>query len=174
MVEQKEAWVLELQIPSRKPWTFTKHWANKEFTDLVENLMQGGPEIRKKKTQKRPSKRAKPMDEEAEGDISELPRRKAARVAATTAPNTTDSLPENDDPAPLYDVEAIVDSRFRNKKKGLEYRVHWVGWSDEDDTWEPLSHVKHCEENLADFHARHPEKPAPGNIVKGRKGRREG
>jgi hypothetical protein len=56
-----------------------------------------------------------------------------------------------------YEVEAIVDSRrFR---KQLQYRVKWKGY--QEWTWEPHAHVAHCQDLVAEFHARYPDKPSP-------------
>lgn len=38
----------------------------------------------------------------------------------------------------IYDVEAIVD--HKPYKNNFLYRVRWVGYDQEDDTWEPPEH----------------------------------
>jgi hypothetical protein len=53
--------------------------------------------------------------------------------------------------------DTIVDSRrFR---KQLQYRVKWKGY--QEWTWEPHAHVAHCQDLVAEFHARYPDKPSP-------------
>ena len=56
-----------------------------------------------------------------------------------------------------YEVERIVDSRFKGKR--LEYLVHWKGWSDSDRTWEPASNLGNAADAVRDFHAAHPAAP---------------
>ena len=56
-----------------------------------------------------------------------------------------------EDDQSLYHVEAIVDyKRGRGRERG--YLVKWVDWPAETNTWEPLAHVEHCTEELADFY----------------------
>ena len=56
-----------------------------------------------------------------------------------------------------YEVESIVDSRYKGKR--LEYLVHWRGWSDTDRTWEPLSNLGNTATAVQDFHTSHPSAP---------------
>ena len=56
-----------------------------------------------------------------------------------------------------YEVERIVDSRYKGKR--LEYLVHWKGWSDSDRTWEPVSNLGNATDAVHDFHAAHPAAP---------------
>jgi len=57
-----------------------------------------------------------------------------------------------------YMVEAIVDSEERvNGNGGRQerfYRVRWTGWTEEDDTWEPLSNLDGCQELVEEFHVK--------------------
>lgn len=48
MIDNEETWILEMDIPERKPWIFTKHLANREFTDKLGARMHGGSEIQPK------------------------------------------------------------------------------------------------------------------------------
>ncbi|GKT32506.1 hypothetical protein ADUPG1_006647 [Aduncisulcus paluster] len=40
-----------------------------------------------------------------------------------------------------YFIEAIVDHRGEDKAD-LEFLVHWMGYEDSENTWEPLSEVQ--------------------------------
>ena len=66
----------------------------------------------------------------------------------TANPETTEDIEANDTE---YDVERILDKRTR---KGItEYKIRWKGYSDEDDTWEPTSHLN-CPEKIREFQQR--------------------
>ena len=41
-----------------------------------------------------------------------------------------------------WEVDQIIDSRYKNKK--LEFLVHWKGYDDTDRTWEPKSDLGNC------------------------------
>jgi hypothetical protein len=58
----------------------------------------------------------------------------------------TDALPCN-----RYKVKGILEHRD-SAARGREYRVKWLGWSNEDATWEPLKHLDHCNQILEDYH----------------------
>ena len=54
-------------------------------------------------------------------------------------------------PCDRYEVEGILEHRD-SAARGREYRVKWLGWSNEDATWEPLEHLDHCDQILEDYH----------------------
>ena len=82
---------------------------------------------------------------------------------------------EEKPPDPEFEVEHIVDYSldkvtvscpciaFKDVKhqnyyvvwplqmKGL-YRVHWKGWSDDDDTWETMENLTDCKDMLKEFY----------------------
>ena len=39
----------------------------------------------------------------------------------------------------VFEVESIVDHRGEGENR--EYKVHWKGYSSEEDTWEPVSNL---------------------------------
>jgi hypothetical protein len=46
-------------------------------------------------------------------------------------------------------VKSIQDHRDTNK--GRQYLVHWKGYSHNDDTWEPESHLKNALEKVKEY-----------------------
>jgi hypothetical protein len=56
-----------------------------------------------------------------------------------------------------YKVEAVLDSRLHHGK--LEYLVKWEGYPNEENTWEPESHLKNAIPFIERFHAEHPSAP---------------
>ena len=38
-----------------------------------------------------------------------------------------------------YEVERVVEMRRSTSGTGFEYKVRWVGFGPDDDTWEPMS-----------------------------------
>ena len=49
-----------------------------------------------------------------------------------------------------YEVEMILDSRERRGKR--EYLIHWKGYSDSEQSWEPEENINNCTELLKDFY----------------------
>jgi hypothetical protein len=56
-----------------------------------------------------------------------------------------------------YEVEAILSSR--RKGRTTEYLVKWLNYDETENTWEPLKHLTHCPELLAQYHQQNPEGP---------------
>lgn len=48
-----------------------------------------------------------------------------------------------------YEVEKIIDRRIKKGKK--EYLIKWKGYSENESTWEPLSHLKYIQEHVKEF-----------------------
>ena len=82
------------------------------------------------------------------------------RVVEVPLPIQVDGLPE-------FEVNSILDSRFRRRK--LEYFVDWVGYDESERSWEPADNLFHATLALQKFHQAFPSKPssptvAPANI----------
>jgi len=65
---------------------------------------------------------------------------------------------------PQYEVEEVRDSQ--RHRGHLQYLVHWKGYSREEDTWEPMSHLSHAPEHVHEFHTKYPDKPSPTNNIR--------
>jgi hypothetical protein len=87
-------------------------------------------------------------------------------------PKTKDIVPSLVQPAPPppvilegveeFEVESILDSRiFRN---GLQYLVHWKGFSVAERSWEPASHLKNSLHAVQEFHSLNPSKPSSSSL----------
>lgn len=56
-------------------------------------------------------------------------------------------------PQPIYVREYVVEKILAHKFKGGKHKflVKWKGWSEEANTWEPISHLQNCTELLQEF-----------------------
>ncbi len=59
-----------------------------------------------------------------------------------------------DDEPEEWEVEEIVGKRLRGRRKQIEYRVKWVGWPNEHNTWEPVSNLANSAQAIANFESR--------------------
>ena len=66
-----------------------------------------------------------------------------------------------------YEVEEVLDSRLKRGK--LEYLVKWSGYTNEYNTWEPVSNLENSKEAIEDFHKENPSAPCRlrANIFEG-------
>ena len=68
-----------------------------------------------------------------------------------------------------FEVERIIRSEVRETRKRVKgraritkklyYLVKWVGYPDDECTWEPGKHLTHASEYIEDFHRKNPEAP---------------
>ena len=49
------------------------------------------------------------------------------------------NIPE-DEEAPLYTIERIIDHKMT--KDGKKYLIHWKGYDEDEDIWEPADHIE--------------------------------
>ncbi|KAL1224749.1 DNA (cytosine-5)-methyltransferase CMT2 [Cardamine amara subsp. amara] len=54
-----------------------------------------------------------------------------------------------------YEVEKLVDICYGDPndtgKNGLKFKVHWKGYSSNEDTWEPAKELSNCQDAIRDF-----------------------
>ena len=65
-------------------------------------------------------------------------------------PPVHDPIFEDTEGDDLFEVEFIVDERFRRNKK--EFLVHWKGFNVYDRTCEPESNLENAQEAISDFY----------------------
>ena len=71
---------------------------------------------------------------------------------------------------PEYQVEAIYNSKIMRNK--LYYLLDWLGYTTNDQTWEPAENVINAPELVEEFHQRYPNKPSPKSNIATRRQRR--
>ena len=54
-----------------------------------------------------------------------------------------------------YEVDYIKEARRFGRT--IKFLVHWKGYSDEEDTWEPKANLKHADQALHDFYQSNPD-----------------
>ena len=63
------------------------------------------------------------------------------------------------DGLPEFEVNKILSSKILRGK--LFYKIDWVGYDSNDQSWEPAENVSHADLAVADFHAKFPHLPGP-------------
>jgi hypothetical protein len=66
-------------------------------------------------------------------------------------PNFLEPPPDIIEGQPKWEVEAIVGMRYYGLKRQKQYQVHWKGYSNAEDTWEPENNI-HAHELIAQYH----------------------
>jgi hypothetical protein len=56
-------------------------------------------------------------------------------------------------------VEQLLNSRPRTLSGRTYYLVRWQGHASADDSWEPVEHLAHCPERVAEYEATPPRRP---------------
>ena len=75
----------------------------------------------------------------------------------TARHNTPEEMPTVPIPDDSYEVNAIIDSKIKNKK--VYYLFDWKGYSVNERTWQMLENFEELRPLLNDFHAQFPLKP---------------
>jgi hypothetical protein len=60
-----------------------------------------------------------------------------------------------------YEVEKILDSKLNRNQ--LVHLVKWVGYLEEENTWEPPTNLTHTDDAITEFHWEHPKKQSPSD-----------
>ena len=55
-----------------------------------------------------------------------------------------------------YKVGEIRGVRRHGRGRGLQFLVHWKGYSDAHDSWEPISNLQHASDEINDYRRKHP------------------
>ncbi len=71
-------------------------------------------------------------------------------------PNYTQPAPDLIDGEEEYEVEEVQQVHRQGRGRKLHYLVKWKGFPTSDSTWEPVEHLKHTPELLADFYRQYP------------------
>jgi hypothetical protein len=62
-----------------------------------------------------------------------------------------------------YEVETVLDARPTPNRRGIQYLIKWVGYPNSENSWIPVSGMKHASKLVQEFHLRHPNAPKPPN-----------
>jgi len=73
----------------------------------------------------------------------------------------------DDDGNEYWEVEKILDKKFHSYDKRNKYMVKWIGWPEEDATWEPLENLMSAYELVEKF-----EKEMIQKKKKGKRGKK--
>ncbi len=70
-----------------------------------------------------------------------------------TATPQKDSDSESDIPPGHFEVEKILDKKKDGRK--IFYLIKWLGFSDSENTWEPVSNLKNIRNMIKEFEINH-------------------
>ena len=57
----------------------------------------------------------------------------------------------------FFEVDAILDSKRFGRT--VKYRVHWKGYDEADDTWQPIETLQGVVDIIKEFHRANPRAP---------------
>jgi len=67
-------------------------------------------------------------------------------------PNYTRPAPDLIDGEEEYEVEEVQQVHRQGRGRKLHYLIKWKGFPTSDSTWEPVEHLKHTPNLIADFY----------------------
>ncbi|KAL8551225.1 hypothetical protein ACS0TY_000347 [Phlomoides rotata] len=77
----------------------------------------------------------------------------------------------NDKNSCEYEVERLLDVCYGDPtdtgKRELKFKVRWVGYGPSEDTWEPITSLRNCQEHIRDFVQKGMKEkvlPCPGDV----------
>lgn len=92
----------------------------------------------------------------------------------TKAAETKNQKEEDDDSEiseEEFEVESLIGIRYKQATKsdesGLQFKVHWKGYDESEDSWEPVEGLGDCEESMKEFvmkGAKAKLLPLPGDV----------
>ncbi|KAJ4912647.1 DNA (cytosine-5)-methyltransferase CMT2 [Raphanus sativus] len=90
---------------------------------------------------------------------------------STKETSESSSSTDDDSEPDEYEVEKLVDICYGDPDKsgesGLKFKVHWKGYSSNEDTWEPAEELSNCEDAMREFVTRGFKNkilPLPGGV----------
>jgi len=84
------------------------------------------------------------------------------KETALHGPNFTRPPPDLIDGEEEYEAEEVQKVRRQGRGRKLHYLIKWKGFPTSDSTWEPVEHLKHAPELIANFYRQYPnEEGAP-------------
>jgi len=75
------------------------------------------------------------------------------------APLDYTTVLQDDQQNPEYDVETVVDHTVVGRQH--KYLIKWQNYPPEENTWEPMSHLKKVHQKLWEFHQKNPSHSSP-------------
>ncbi|CAF2148535.1 hypothetical protein HID58_000984 [Brassica napus] len=74
---------------------------------------------------------------------------------STKEATESSSSTEDDSEPEEYEVEKLVDICYgdpdKTGERGLKFKVHWKGYSSNEDTWEPAEELSNCQDAIREF-----------------------
>ncbi|XP_059441430.1 DNA (cytosine-5)-methyltransferase CMT2 isoform X2 [Corylus avellana] len=104
--------------------------------------------------------------------VNDLGRTRQSRAKSLRAARCNgSSLNDDEVPTGEYEVSRLVDICYGDPNKigkhGLNFKVHWKGYSTSKDSWEPIEGLRNCQEMIQKF-VKHGLKlkilPLPGDV----------